>query len=479
LDAITRRQFLQLVAQSGVGLALSACNGPNSTPATSPGAGPTAPSNLPWSVWEAMRSSVRTSPDHLAATAQRLVEAGDPRALFTFVRDSLTVYPANSSSFENCHRDRLWGSRGVLRSGVGTPREQADLLAELFRAAGLDAKVLQGTPDTAWDGIAVLAPRKPLWFDPDPGTWRPDEWHRLLGISAAGESRPELDPDGADSQRLADRLLDALPTRPSAPRFNPKIPRLIPLVAVTTPDGDHFATPLLPDAEFGHPYATNLAPIGLPGQIRTVRVSMEVGAPSNPLKRIVVAEGAWNLADLVGRRLIAGFRPSVDAAALAITAAESVTTFDAYMALDGVDLSLEDIAERSVLGDSVTVFGDVVHADGDTVSVNGAPLGTATGDERAGTIKLAVRASAFPKITLVVGPTDGDTPMPDLPASSFMVTEDGRPRSFFLLQNRPPPPRVLLMFDGSGCVPQEFQGVHAAGVAFDIATTVQDINSGA
>ncbi|CAN0598933.1 unnamed protein product, partial [Laminaria digitata] len=93
---------------------------------------------------EQLQSSLRDSPDHRAAKAQRLVAAGDLAGLHAFVRDEVALYPGEASGMGETRSVVRWGWRGTLRGGAGTMREKAELLAELYRQAGHTAEVMGG-----------------------------------------------------------------------------------------------------------------------------------------------------------------------------------------------------------------------------------------------------------------------------------------------------------------------------------------------
>src|SRR5690349_855975 len=79
--------------------------------------------------WREAREALQASPDHLPARANALIEAGDPEAIFEFVRDHIATYPSSAGGFQNAPDAIRWGVRGTLRGGAGSPREKAELLA--------------------------------------------------------------------------------------------------------------------------------------------------------------------------------------------------------------------------------------------------------------------------------------------------------------------------------------------------------------
>jgi hypothetical protein len=118
------------------------------------------PGALPFSVWRDIRTALRTSPDHLSARGDDLVTTSDVAALFALVRDSVATYPSTPTTIRP-DRGMSWGLRGAIRSGAGTPREKAELLADLYRRAGWDAEVLIGNVPMSLDATRDVLCRPP------------------------------------------------------------------------------------------------------------------------------------------------------------------------------------------------------------------------------------------------------------------------------------------------------------------------------
>ena len=143
-NGISRRSVLQLlaalVAQSQV-----SCHKdkPTPPPGGSDGGTDAGPSDAgppdagppldPFAAMAELLAALRKSPDHLPARADALVAQKDPQALLDFVRDELATLlrglPFGTTG------EVMWGSRATLRGGLGTAREKAELLAELYRRA--------------------------------------------------------------------------------------------------------------------------------------------------------------------------------------------------------------------------------------------------------------------------------------------------------------------------------------------------------
>lgn len=107
-------------------------------------------------VYRELRDALRESPDHRTERARRLVEAGDAEALFAFVRDEILLIPDDVNRFVDGGASIRWGTRATLRGGAGTAREKSELLAELLRDAGFEARVLRGPWERPADTRAMF-----------------------------------------------------------------------------------------------------------------------------------------------------------------------------------------------------------------------------------------------------------------------------------------------------------------------------------
>ena len=297
---LTRRRFLQLLGLSAAAYPLVGCAGTES-PAGDAAPPPDAP---PYSVWREIRDAVRASPDHLPARAARLVEARDPEAIFTFVRDQIATYPTRPDGFGTRSGDVVgamrWGVHGTLRCGAGTPREKAELLAKLYRDAGFDAEVVAGQLDPAVDAQRILFRRVERVFAPEVTQSRMQGWARAMDARQSGP-RPVLDEDARESNALGDRILAALPPDAAAPPFDFSVSR-VPLVRVTVGGADRYANPLVPDAALGEPRADRIARAPRAQPLRPLEVAVQIATTDDPTRyRLDEELEHWKLKDPIAR----------------------------------------------------------------------------------------------------------------------------------------------------------------------------------
>lgn len=470
---LTRRRFLQLFGLSAAAYPLVGCRG------TEPPAGDAAPppDAPPFSVWREMRDAVRASPDHLTARAARLVEARDPEAIFTFVRDQIATYPTRPDGFGTRSGDVVgamrWGVHGTLRCGAGTPREKAELLAKLYRDAGFDAEVVAGQLDPAVDVRRILFRHVERVFAPEASQSRMQGWARAMDARQSGP-RPVLDENARESNALGSRILAALPPDAAAPPFDFSVSR-VPLVRVTVGGAERYANPLVPDAALGEPQADRIARAPRAHPLRSLEVAVQIATTDDPTRRVTVAEGTWPLEDVVGRRIVLQFVPVGDLRAALEVPATQIRAFTPVLALDDVHAPREALIERAVVGAVVTVGGDVIAVDdGGRLQLNGEAVTTdVPSPSRVTALDAEAWASGFPVIRLRVAARDSSgAPVLGLQADAFTVRDSGVAVPFLVRESRPPRPKLLLLFDLSRSLPADFRGAGAGAVARRVAEGV-------
>ena len=144
-----------------------------------------------------------------------------------------------------------FGVDNVLRTGAGTPRERAELLAQLLNRAGFQASIVKGSPDGplfSSDAPATVYLRNiELPFlpgEPPAGTW--------ADRAPQGAAPPAvLDLDGVRQGALYDMLRPLVP-----PDASIRVPYLagfadMPFVALDEGGKTTYLNPLLPTAEYG------------------------------------------------------------------------------------------------------------------------------------------------------------------------------------------------------------------------------------
>ena len=429
----------------------------------------------PFDAMRLIRESVRRSPDHFAVVARSLVARKDVEALHLFVRDQIRTLPDDETGFVAPVRTMRWGTRAALRYGAGTPREKAELLAELYREAGLEAVVVVGRVALADSGpLALLRGSTRAAFAP---AFAPGEEAALaaaLNVPARVPRVVPLDPDDQGAAALATQLAklaeDALGTGAfAASRRSIELP----LVRVITPAGERLANPNVPGAAFNAPQIIG-KPSAAPAPLPTppVRIAIHMTRTSAPDKLIELVSAEWAADELAGRQVIVGFAPPVSADRLLTMRVNEVRAVVPMLALRGADLPAA-VALQTRTGRAITLGGDVIDIGSDgAVRVNDEPVADAEGDAtlvaRVASLEVGARSVAFPSVSLTVTARDATGAVVDgLPASALLV-QDGAPVVASLTRNRRAP-RVLLLLDGSRSLPAAFRDRGAVEFARAVA----------
>ena len=465
--SLSRRQFLQAAAAAGF-LGLPGCR-------RAPTAAPVVIGS-PFDAMRLIRASVRRSPDHFAVVARSLVARKDVEALHLFVRDQIRTLPDDETGFAAPVRTMRWGTRAALRYGAGTPREKAELLAALYREAGLDAVVVAGRVALAnSDPLALLRGRGRAAFAP---TFAPGEEAALAAALNGPAPAPPvvpLDPGDRGAAALAAQLAalagDALGTGAfAASRRSIELP----LVRVLTPAGERLANPNVPGAAFNAPQLIGQpSAAAAPSPTPPVRIAILMTRASAPEELVELVSAEWAADELAGRQVIVGFAPLVPADRLLTMRINEVRAVVPMLALRGADLPAAAVARHTRTGRAITLGGDVIDIGSDgAVRINDELVADAEGDAalvaRVASLEVQARSVTFPSVSLTVTARDVAGAVVDgLPASTLFV-QDGAPVVASLTRNRRAP-RVLLLLDGSRSLPAAFRDRGAVELARTVA----------
>lgn len=423
--------------------------------------------------WREMRAVVRASPDAVPARAAALVAAKDAPALFALVRDDVALLPTTPRGFENAGTATRWGSRATLRGQAGTPRERAELLKDLYVAAGFTAEVVVGAPETGATVTALLAhgPQRGLRYDAtDAAVTR---WTDALPPDPALAGRPPtpLDADGGVRAAILAQVTPLLPAPPMPEAFDATMTE-VPLVRVVINGTDTWANPNVDGAAFGeaHTVATPTAAAPADGE-RELHVVLSGARSTNPRDVFTLAEHTWPASEVAGRTVTASFTTALSHATAARTAVGDADTFLPVLVVRGDGLDTEGSQALSVIGNAVTKEGAPVTVSGGALLVDGQPVAagpTPDGDlQSVASLEVSASAVAFPDVEVLVKAKRGDgTRVSGLAADAFVVREDGAAVVAGLRRTNASAPQVVLLFDRSTSIPTEFlTGAAAVGHA--------------
>jgi len=485
----TRRGFLVLVAGGAGAVAFRVCTGddddeaeptatatPASGVATSPVGDPSATPppaevNDYWDLLRETRRRIRTSPDYLPGHLEQFAVAGDVDGLVEAVRKHLAVLPVNPQAWISMLDGQRWGTRGVLRSRMGTHREIAQLVADTLNAAGLEASVVRvATPEAVRPGLLNV---EPLPFAP---AEEPDD---LLALAETVLSPAVELADAALAEQIATNALDAFGPDVFKVAPPPSLSSVGPWVQVNT-DG----TERVPDlwTELGGTLDVEpdrLRDVGAIGAAPNATFTLLIATADDPTRPIEVAEAVFPLDAMAGRRVDVSFVPPASGLAeLMATRPADVTTVIPTIKVDGVDLSADEESALFVQGDAFTIQGDTLTEDGDRFVLPGGSIGGSGDPTEVAELRVnRVVTAHYPKLSVELDVLDAEgRTVTDVPASAFVLSDDGSQVPFTLRRTERPTPRIVFLVDNSSSVSEQYRNAGATRVVTEIATAVKAVH---
>lgn len=434
-----------------------------------------------------IQDTLRGSPNFLPAAADRVVATKDPEKIFLFVRDNFVSMPASASDIGGPEQT-LWGLRGTLRSGTGTLRDKADLLAELYKRAGLEATVVQGEAQAGPAVVeriladALSARPAALAIGPD----RIDRWRNVLGTKTPSTPLAQAAPD-ADALKLGKQILDSLDVNLVADTvfaLKPALAPLLPLVAVNVGGTIRYANPGLSDLPFGtsgvqgdpQPATAKPAPA-------KARFSLLLGTTTDKAEPRIVSQLEVDPEQLLGRSLFAVFVPPMSPKEVLAARLRDIRAFVPVLALRGSDLAAGDEKQLTKAGDAFTLEGEVMQiAPNGDVKIEGRAFEVqpASAAVLASVTKLdaVADASRFPDIDLRIGATDAQgRDVAGLTAAAFSVRDNADAQVAVLLENKVIPPRIVFIVDKSDSIPPGFLGAGLKTLVLELSQRVQKVSA--
>ncbi|MFP9060193.1 hypothetical protein ACLI4R_06640 [Natrialbaceae archaeon A-chndr2] len=409
-------------------------------------------------------------------------------ALFEFVRDGIQTVPTSRSDIDDVAEVLRWGGRGALRCGMGTPRDKAEALANLYHQAGYSATVRETRVDREEQGLTAEEIRT-QWLqtpavedEPDITDEQLEAWADRLEREPA-EDMTVVDEGGGDSLALADSLRDLLPAEPSESRNGPSefdwrwnsarsSSQSIPVVEVFDDDQNRYYANLFGDVPFGEIGDDNR--IEEPEtDVETVRVTLSAATSNTIEEPFELVSGEWAVPDLVGRQLLVRTPTLTDPVEFPTVGIDDMNMFTPSLTLQGPDMTDAEQAELSEFGDMITLSGDRLSADfefkdGEVVFSSERIMkdGQVFFDpddvpdlETIESVEVDADSTNYPRIRLeaTVLDSSGDH-VAGLPGPVFSATDEGQIVHPSLVDTRPVP-KILYVIDDSGSMGR---GVDAA-----------------
>jgi hypothetical protein len=422
----------------------------------------------PYKVWEEMLMALETSPDHLKGRMKSLIAAKDPEAMFHFVRDEIYLMPTHKTYLKNLGTQLKWGLKGVLRYGLATPREKAELLNKMYIDAGIVSKVVFEKTDIQTQEEVASFFFRPIMrsfnLNISKSQWK--QWEKELQIeNIENYEIPVYDTNFEKTNALAEKLWQHIPNKENLDKqaFDFRWDNYkTPTVEFEINGEKKYAHLFDPTIPFGslkesggsiskaHPVKNN-----------DEKVSISIGYRDsiNPRAEKELVSGEWLATQLAGNQINMAFLHGLSLEQQVVTQIGSLRTFTPSLAFQSFDEELQVMQENSFLGNPFTLDGKRIDITGENLKINGVSIAKKPNEELQKQVqKLEIKAipANYPLVKLNVVPTDENGNfVENLVASDFSIT-DNKNQVAALMESNRPTPRVLLLYDTSLSMPKEY-----------------------
>ncbi len=401
-----------------------------------------------------------------------LIASKDPEAMYNFVKNEIILIPTttNAISYSDLGYGFKWGIEGVLRCGMATPREKAELLSQMYTKAGISAKVVyEYTAIKATDVPAFFYKPIDREFNPDISKNQFKRWEKEMGGSSTASDQKELIKDySEEANNLGDKIIETLPNVDDfGDKFNFKWDNYAtPTVEFIHNDKTQYAHLFDPKIPFGEKHNSSEGKIleAKPIKENTEKVSLKI-TYRNTIDHTILRdliEGEWNAIDLIGKQIQLSFLHGLSLEEQIVMPLRNLQVFTPVLALQAIDKDLEYVQKRSFLADPITIDGKRIPiSKGKNIAANGNKIITKPHPELQKKVqKLAIipRAAGYPMVKLSIDVRDvSDKMIEGLSAKDFRITDNDKPINA-ILENNIPTPKILLLYDSTGSMPYVYSG---------------------
>lgn len=464
-----RREFLKQMAIIGLVTSIApfswSCQGKNENLIyTGTGEGP-------YKVWEEMLMALETSPDHLEGKYKQLVAGKDAKAMFNFVRDEIHLMPVKRAEIHGMQTAMKYGTKGALRYGFATPREKAELLHEMFTRAGITSKVVYEIVDIPDEEVPAFFYRpinRP--FTPAVDDATRSRWAKELGeYNTKSKGYDLINRDLSVGKEIADKLWETFPDKEkiSPHRTSFRWDHYLngtPTVEFELEAETKYAHLFDPKVPFGE-LKNNTEPkikAAKPAELNNDKVQVKLSFRNgiDPSIETELVSGEWLVRELVGNRVGLSFLNGLTLEEQMNTPIGELRTFTPALSLQGFDLPLPFMEERSFLGNPFTLEGNILDVSGENVVIDGYHILEKPDIElqkKVTKIEMIAKPSLFPLVKLEVTPTNAEGKLVEgLSAIDFSILDNKSPVKA-LMENNQRTPNVLILYDISTSMPLEFR----------------------
>ncbi|MEE9363496.1 MAG: hypothetical protein V3U92_12940 [Cellulophaga sp.] len=424
----------------------------------------------PFKIWEEMLQAIKTSPDYLSERVKDLITAKNPEAMYNFVKNKIVLIPTttNAISYYNLGNGIKWGIEGVLRCGMATPREKAELLHQMYQKAEIASKVVyERTSIKAEDVPAFFYRPIDREFNPEISNRQFKQWEKAMRGPEGEVQQKELIIDYTkDAKDLASSIVETLPQIDDfGSPFNFKWDNYkTPTVEFTHNNKMQYAHLFDPKTPFGKKHNSSKGQIvkAEPIQKNKEKVSLKITYRDTVDHKIEkdLIKGEWNAIDLIGKQIQLSFLHGLTLEEQVVTSIGSLRVFTPVLALQAIDEDLEFVEKRSFIADPITIDGKRILVSSEKkLGANGSELLPKPHPELQKEVQnlgVIPKASGYPIVKLSIDATNAlGKRIEGLSATDFKITDNGKPVRA-LLENNQRTPKILVLSDGSGSMPAAY-----------------------
>ncbi|MCK0157028.1 hypothetical protein MWU65_07535 [Cellulophaga sp. F20128] len=421
----------------------------------------------PYKVWEEMLMALETSPDHLEGRMKLLIASNDAKAMFNFVRDEIYLMPTAKKSVGYSGTQLKWGIKGVLRYGMATPREKAELLNYMYTKAGITSKVVFERTNFQPEEVPAffLRPiKRSFGLDISNSQWR--QWKKEL--QTQGNQTNDItiiDEDHKESKALAEKLWQHIPNKEKLDNQsfdfrwdNYRTPTVEFILNGETKYG-HLFDPTVAFGELKDKGINITAADSVKKNDETIRISISYRDSIDPKTEKEIVAGEWLSTQVVGNQINVAFLNGLSIEQQAFTAIGALRTFTPALAFQSFDEEIQVMQEHSFLGNPFTLDGKIIDVSGEEPKLNGNTIIKKPNTDlqkKVTALKLKAFPANYPLVKLHVTPTDDNGAfVENLSTSDFTITDNASEVQALMESNRPTP-RILILYDTSLSMPATY-----------------------
>src|SRR5690606_27334265 len=248
-----------------------------------------------------------------------------------------------------------------------------------------------------------------------------ERWAKELGAYNENSKNYDLlDPDLSAGKTLADEIWANLPNKEkiNATKTSFRWDHYktgTPTVEFEL-DGEtkyaHLFDPKVPFGELKNKLIAKLTP-AKPAVLNDEKIELSLTFRDglNPKVETELISGEWFAHEMVGNRVVLSFENGLTLEEETLTSFGDLRTFTPALSLQGFDLPLPYMVEKSFLGNPFTLEGKVLDLSGDTIKINGSEILEKPNKDLQKTVsKLEIAAipALFPLVKLEVTPTNSE-----------------------------------------------------------------------